>query len=345
MMSASKKISILILLVLTFTPFQWVGAQEPTPAAPLVAPDPGEIINAINSLRLAYGLAPLNVNPILMEVAQEEANGIASGLPGHWRPNGMTLGQWLLSKGYPLLGDLSLDGYRSENWVAASSLEEALAFWQSDEPHLDTMISTERSDLGVGVAVSDQIYMVLETAWQTSSGKMQSDAYPILTSISMTQGAYSAIATQSEANGTSSEYMFPVAVNTPMPGGDVYHEVQYGQSMWSIAINYHTTIKQIQQLNNLQTTDVNVGQKLLIVRGATPSAPRVAGVPNTPSYSSDEAMITMMPTVQMPSTDFSKFASEPSPQNSEKDMLGMIAIFVAALFMGGVFIALMRKKP
>ena len=54
-----------------------------------------------------------------MQVAGWEANAIAGGAPGHTRPNGLTLGQWLLSLGYPHSGDLSMDGYRSENWVAA----------------------------------------------------------------------------------------------------------------------------------------------------------------------------------------------------------------------------------
>lgn len=345
MMSTSKKISILALMLFTVFPFQRAEAQEPTPVVPLAAPDPADIINAINSLRLNYGLAPLAVHPILMQIAQEEANGIASGMPGHWRPNGMSLGQWLLSRGYPLSGDLSLDGYRSENWVAASSLEEAMAFWQSDQPHLDTMISTERSDMGVGVAVSDQIYMVLETAWQTRSGQMQSDAYPILTGIPMTQSAYVVDATQAAINGAASQYSIPVAVNTAMPNGEVYHEVEYGQSMWSIAITYHTTIRQIQQLNHLQTTDINVGEKLLVIKGATPSAPQpVGGSTATLSFSSDDSMITMMPTVNYPTTDATRFSAQPAPRDSQKDMMGMIAIFVAALFLGGMFFVMMRRK-
>jgi len=41
-------------------------------------------------------------------------NGIANGLPGRWRPYGLTLGQWLISLGYPLAGDLTQDSYRSD---------------------------------------------------------------------------------------------------------------------------------------------------------------------------------------------------------------------------------------
>ncbi|MFN8460898.1 MAG: LysM domain-containing protein [Anaerolineales bacterium] len=45
--------------------------------------------------------------------------------------------------------------------------------------------------------------------------------------------------------------------------------MQYGQTLWSIAITYGTTIKEIQRLN-WNTEDVYVGQQLLVMKGATP---------------------------------------------------------------------------
>ncbi len=91
---------------------------------------PAEIINAVNNLRLSHGLNALTTNSILMQVAADQANALAAseGAIGHERPCGMTLGQDLLGRGYPLAGALSLDGYRSENWVAASTTEDAIRF-------------------------------------------------------------------------------------------------------------------------------------------------------------------------------------------------------------------------
>jgi len=65
---------------------------------------PSQIIEAVNILRLSHGIAPLAVHPVLMQVAQQQADGIAAGLEGHWRPKGMTLGQWLISLGYRFQG-------------------------------------------------------------------------------------------------------------------------------------------------------------------------------------------------------------------------------------------------
>jgi LysM repeat protein len=134
------------------------------------------------------------------------------------------------------------------------------------------MISPNRSHLGAAVAVSDQIYVVLETALQTSTGQNQSTAYGILTSIPVTQAACMGAATVN-ADGSISQYSIPVAVSTARLDGDVVHEVKYGQTLWSIAIQYNTTIEQIKRYNNLTTDAIAPGWKLLIQKEATQPAP------------------------------------------------------------------------
>ena len=79
-------------------------------------------------------------------------------------------------------------------------------------------------------------------------------------------------------NGTpvplsAGQYVIPVARSTAQSDGDVVHEVQYGQSLWSIAITYGTTIDQILKLNNLgDSTIVYEQQQLLVQKGATQPA-------------------------------------------------------------------------
>ncbi|HNK63730.1 MAG TPA: LysM peptidoglycan-binding domain-containing protein [Anaerolineales bacterium] len=333
---------LLLFIVLTSFNPRAATAQgfDPTPTlgAP---PNPAEIINAINALRASYGLSTLNAHPILMQIAQEEASGIASGLPGHWRPRGLTLGQWMISLGYPLSGDLTLDGYRSENWVQAYTAEDAVNVWLGDDLHTNTMLSTERSDIGAGVAVGeDSFYIVIETALQTRSGQMQSNAYAILTGIPMTQQAYSAMETQAAANGVLPQYSVPVAMSTPLSNGKVYHEVRYGQTLWSIAIAYGTTIKQIQSLNNLgDSIVVYEGEVLLVQMGATQPAPSseatVALAPTT---------LTSYPTLTLVPTHPSVTPENKVPQNEQGTRLGVIVIALSALFLAGVFAVIAVKK-
>jgi LysM repeat protein/uncharacterized protein YkwD len=260
------------------------AGQEPTPAdtEPVVVelPDPSALIAEVNSLRASYGVPALAADPILMHIAQEEADGIAAGQNGHWRPYGLTLGQWLIKEGYPLSGDLSLDGYRSENWSMVGSAQGAfdqLHDWiaTSDEPHMNTMLSQFRSDIGLAVASGkdeyghDQIFLVIETALRTPSGLPQSEARDFLTSLP------GIIAGSREINGTpialsAQGYIVPVALSTARASGEVVHPVRSGQSLWSIAIHYGTTIEKIRRLNNLAGDNIIYeGQKLLVMTGAT----------------------------------------------------------------------------
>ena len=231
---------------------------------------PADVINAVNELRLANGLNALSVHPVLMQVAAFQANALAAseGTVGHQRPCGMTLGQQMLSLGFPLWGDLSQDGYRSENWTIAGTVEQVISSWLGDVEHTNTMLSPNRSDIGAAVAVSDQVYVVLETALQTNTGQHQSAAYDILTGIPMTQTLCAGY-----VSGDISQYAIPVAVSTARPDGDVIHEVQYGQTLWSIAVLYNTTIDELKRLNGLVDNNIVPGWKLLIQKGATQPAP------------------------------------------------------------------------
>ena len=339
-MSNLKKILLFVTVLAVLFSFRIADAQEsnPTPEPP---PTPAQVIEAVNGLRLAYGLPPLNAHPVLMQIAQTEADGIAAGMPGHWRPNNITLGQWLLALGYPLLGDLSLDGYRAENWTQASSAIDAIEQWKSDEPHLNTMISINRSDIGAAIApngVGSYIF-VLETALQANSGKMQYNAYPTLTAIAMEQVAVYGDAAQAAQSLLVPQYIMPVVRATARPDGDVIHEVKNGQSMWSIAIEYGVKIEQIRQLNNLSSTDIRSGQKLLVQKGATQPIPtsNVAETPVVPMTFTPRSPVQFQTSTPQPTEEYS------APyQKANTFSFGAIAF--AALFLGGIFTAITKKK-
>ena len=344
-MSTSKKILLVgIFLIVPFS-FYVVEAQQPTPTleSTLSQPQftPADVINAVNNLRVSNGLAPLAEHPVLMEIAQAEANGISTGNEGHWRPLNLTLGQWLLSLGYPLSGDLSIDGYRSENWLSvpmSASADDVIQMWLGDAEHTNTMLSQYRSDIGAAIAVEEDgnVICVLETALRTASGKMQYDAYAILTGVPQTQVAYSDMATSAAKNGLLPQYSMPVKMSTAQPNGDVYHIVQYGQTLWSIAVTYHTTIRQIQSLNHLSSIVIIDGQRLLVIQGATQSAPTSNEIetPHAPT-------ILVTPSIQFQTPAPTK---EYSAKDHKANALSFGAIVIAALFLGGLFTAMSRKR-
>lgn len=319
----------LVILVMSLFPTDRAFAN---PYAEDDLPTPAQVIEAVNTLRLNRGLSALSVHPVLMQVAQTEANGIASGSNGHWRPPGLTLGQWLISLGYPLAGDLTQDGYRSENWIIAKSAKNAIDAWKGSADHNNTMLSPNRSDIGVGIAVTDVVYIVLVTALQTASGAMQQDAYLVLTQASSSTG---------ESKGfMPSQYINPVVLSTARPDGDVFHKIKYGQSLWSIAIAYHITIDQIRAWNNLgEEMTIYENQVLLVQRSATQPPPVTSTavvMPSTPVMLDTRAPATASPTI----------AIHPSPTVSgENDWSGNIPFgwrvgVIAALLGLGVLMSL-----
>ena len=303
-------------------------------------PTPSELIKAVNDLRLAYGLPPLTVNSILMQVAQGQANYLlqTEGSSGHERANGMSYTQQLLSLGYPLAGDLSLGGYRSENYVFGGGMDvqSAVHAWLGDDAHTNTMLSPNYFDIGGGVTVGSDgtVYFVIDTARHTANGRQQDDYTP---------EPVGTVVTGITVNGTPGvdQFMVPVALSTPNSGGLVIHDVKYGQTLWSIAIAYKTTIQQIRELNNLPSNDIFSDQKLLIRREsprtpmASPSTQQAATFTSSPAPSAvTYPTRTLTPAPLLPGA------------NPSRDNLPLIAasIFAAVCFAGVGFFANKRRK-
>jgi len=253
-----KKYSVLLaflLLGLYLIPKETVAAR-----LQISITSPSQLIEAVNSLRIANGLAPLATHPILMQSAQSQADYMAAtGIVTHARPSG-TYTQQLLSLGFPLAGDLSLGGFRAENILPSNGplvWNGVPAGWQ-DAQHMNTMLSGNFTHIGAGISQSGETYYyAVDTAAATGSGQQQESASSILTNVP--GGAVDA---------GISQFMVPVTLSTPRPDGNVYHKVQYGQSLWSIAIAYGTTIKNIQALNSLgENSTVYQGQELLVQTG------------------------------------------------------------------------------
>src|SRR5512143_1924713 len=153
---------LLVVLGMAF-PARAASAQ---PLSSHASGTPQQLINAVNALRSAHGLPAYNVNSILMGTAQAQADFMAStGSIQHTGPGGVSVTQRILAAGYPLAGDLSLGGFRSENIVGSPGMtpEDAVNAWTGDDPHLHTMLSADLQDIGAGVAESDGVmYYVID---------------------------------------------------------------------------------------------------------------------------------------------------------------------------------------
>ena len=294
---------------------------------------PADVIDAVNSLRAAHGLPAYTVNSILMGTAQAQADFMAStGTIQHTGPGGVTVTQRLLAAGYPLAGDLSLGGFRSENIVGSPGMspQEAVNSWTGDDIHLHTMLSADLQEIGAGVAENDGVlYYVIDCARPTTSGQPQD----------YTPGS------EAQYSG-GNDIIVPVAMSTPNPQGDVYHQVEQGQTLWSIAIAYGVKIVDIRRLNNLDPTSTVLqrGAKLLVKRVGTPTP-----APPTSAVALPADTATPAPTLELPTaTEF--FSPTPTPtlaamSGSVTGGGAVAAIVVVALIAAGFVAWAGRSKP
>lgn len=299
---------------------------------------PSQLIDAVNGVRASYGLPPLTVHSALMQSAQSQADYMAAtGQVTHSRPGGITYTQQLISLGFPLAGDLNAGGLRSENILSSGSplvWNGVPPAWQ-DSIHMATMITASYTHIGAGISQgSNGYYYAVDCAAATGSGQMQESAAAALTSA------------PDSAESAVSQYIVPVVVNTAQPDGNVYHVLQYGQTLWSVAIEYGTTIKEIQALNGLGDEPVVwQGQKLLVKRGATQPAPPTS----TPTQPATPTLVLPTPTT-LPTLSPTIAAATPtvildeaSASNSSSSLL--IGILIVAIFIGGGVAVWLIREP
>jgi uncharacterized protein YkwD/LysM repeat protein len=320
-------LSLLVLVALF--PFAIVFAQPVN--YPSLQSSASDLIAEVNALRVANGLPPYTISPILMGTAQAQADYMAAiGSVTHSGPGGIQLTQRLLNAGYPLAGDLSLGGFRAENITGGNkTAAQAIQGWTGDAPHLNTMLSPDLTEIGAGVAkVGDRYYMVIDCARPTTSGQPQ--VY--------TPGPGAPVV------GTSapSDFIVPITKSTPDRDGFVYHEVQYGQTLWAIAIEYGVKIDEIRTLNNLgPTTDIYQGDRLLVRKDAPPS-PVTTTVESlaSPILLAQTSSPTPFPTVTSLMTETPTVILETQEENSDDNssMTGMaIGIVLIAMLFAGLF--------
>lgn len=313
-------------LALAFMVAITVVPRQSTQAKPQILPalqsSANDLIAEVNALRAANGLPPYTVNSILMQVAQDQANYMAAtGQVAH-RP-GLT--QRLLNAGYPLAGDLSQGGFRAENITGGKTAAQAVQGWTGDALHLNTMLSPNLTEIGAGVAkVGDRYYMVIDCASPTTGGVPQ------------------AFTPNPDASSTESfapsDFIVPITVSTPDENGMVYHEVQYGQSLWAIAIEYGVKIDEIRALNSLGPgTEIYQGDRLLVRRDAPPP---LAATTSTAIASPTEAILLVTATTLPSSTPLIPSFTETVIVNTEPQQGNTVAgvavgmVLTAMLFAG-----------
>ena len=209
-----------------------------------------ELILAMNTLRVSYGLPALIEDPIVNAVAQSTAATMAANNMS-WHI-GDVRGR-IAAAGYGAGGTV----WATENFAVGSTdrgIDEIMASW-ADPDHMRPAVTPAYCHVGAGVAQASngRIYYVLQAAYV--SGRECGSLSP---SSGGTPGS-------GTIPNPVSQLIIPVKIATPDAEGKVFHEVRAGQSFWSIAIAYQITIHDLEVWNNVsRTIPLQAGQRLFI---------------------------------------------------------------------------------
>jgi uncharacterized protein YkwD/LysM repeat protein len=281
-----------------------------------------DLIAVINALRGAYGLPAYNVNSILMTTAQNQADYMAlTETVTHFGSGDSTMTQRLLAAGYPLGGDLSAGGFRSENIIQllqSGTAQDAVDAWMGDAPHQNTMLSQDLTEIGAGVAVMNgRVYYVIDCARPANGSEASASTH--VPGVEATVPVAAAV-------------IYPIEMSTPNANGEVIHEVRGGQTLWQIAISYGVKINDIKSRNNLLGNDIYPGYKLLIRIEATATALPSATSELPPATVSASPTATLTPTI---ATMAAQTLQTVTPQNTSRVTTVAFSIVALAL-VGGV---------
>ena len=260
------------------------------------AGDPYALLDAVNQLRAANGLQAYQMNSALMISAQGHSNYQASlGTWSHEGAGGTDETQRALAAGYGSGASVMCDENVAFglNFSAQASVEA----WMSDAPHLNNMLSTRYLDAGTGAATDadGRVFYTLDVCYVIGSGR--SSQNPTL--------APGTLATPLPTQ----EPFFTVQTVTPGVDGALIHEVQAGQSLYSIAEAYGITLEELFAMNNLTQNSVLQPGDLLLIREASPATP-------TLQITSSPTQPPATPTRRPTRTPTTKPESSPTPEKT-----------------------------
>lgn len=258
-----------------------------------------ELIQRVNALRTAYGVPEYQVDYALMYAAQAQASwGIENNHFGHDGPGGSTPDDRAKAAGY----GSGENSFAIENVAAGTASlntpELVVTMWQNDWGHLNAMISADYEHIGVGFAEANGFsYYVMMVGWvgtKASSGDTQDQEIPVV--------------------DTSSR---PFVVSEPDEFGAIYHEVQPGQTAWTIAAKYGIQLAKLFELNNLTEDSILHPGDVLMIRPPDPPTSTPTIHPTIPPTAVHPTNIPTEAHTPVQATEVSIMSETPTDHNRE----------------------------
>lgn len=216
-----------------------------------------DLIGQVNSLRVANGLPPYQIDGSLMYAAQSHSeyqasiSSITHTGAGSSRPRDRAA-----AAGYGAGAAI----FVSENIAGGTNLtvQSVVIMWQGDSLHLNTMLSPEHTHIGAGVANDgNQTYYTIDVGYIAGQGNTGAVS-------SNTSAGNPVTATGSESPPTAA-FVSPIALSGRNEDGSIIHTVAPGQALEMIANAYQVQLNEILELNNLSLESIiRPGDEIII---------------------------------------------------------------------------------
>lgn len=254
---------------------------------------PYDVISAVNVLRASYGLSPLETDSTLMSIAQSHSQYQAAvGNWTHYSADGTNPQGRAKNAGYGGGRTIIVSENVAEIWSGQNFTVSDLIYdlW-SDDVHWNTMINPQYIQAGAGVAEADGVQYITLDVGYIAGVSAASTAVPLETAASSAYSTATA-SSSSSASATATSYtdvVIPVQASTAQPDGSIYHIVQPGQVLLTIAQIYGVEVNELAALNDVSPDSIYAGDQLTI---RMPFTPTIALPSSTP------IPITSQPTVE-----------------------------------------------
>ncbi len=257
------------------------------------AGDPYALFDAVNQLRASNGLAPYQMNSALMIIAQNQSSYQASiGTWSHTDAYGTEETQRASAAGYGAGAKIMCD----ENVAFGQDLsaEGVLDMWLSDAAHTSNLLSNRYLEAGAGAAADagGRVFYTLDVCYIVGSSLSQPLAQGVV-----------------DTPGPTQEPILGVQTVTPAADGSILHEVQPGESLYSIADAYDLTLAELLTLNGLAENSLIRPGDTLTIRGAQPAT-------ETPEPSSTATVPVPTSTHRPTRTPTQRPVASPTPRES-----------------------------
>jgi LysM repeat protein len=304
------------------------------------APNPYDVISAVNALRAARGLAALQSDGSLMAAAQTHSDYMsANSLITHTGYGGTSPADRAVAAGYGGGAGVVVTENIAVAQVAAALDTIIYSIW-GDSVHMNTMLNAAYTHIGAGVSTTGgQAYYSLKAGYISGGQtKLPANSTPA--------------AAVSQIQPTV-ETIFTVETAAPADDGSIVHEVLPGQAPWSIATAYGIKIVDLAAMNNLDPNNpiIYAGQKLVIRVAYTPTvSPTVTETSirptRTPQPSATERPATRTPTVTITATPTNKpiLPENSFLQSLDRRTIGIGIIVLCGLGLLMILASSLRKK-